>query len=123
MTKNSAASPDGGEQDIQSTASDQPLRRASAVSRRASAGLPSFPVLLSDEQAAACLGVSTRKFHYMRDEAWMPRPVTLGPRMLRWPRAELEQAVANMPRQQASSPEPRQLLRSRIERMKKGGAA
>ena len=82
---------------------------------------PQFPVLLTDTQAAACLGVSVRKFHDLRSESWMCRPVVLGPRLLRWPRAELEAAVASMPRQATPGDEPAQLLRGRIERAKKTG--
>jgi predicted DNA-binding transcriptional regulator AlpA len=79
-----------------------------------------FPVLLSDVQAAACLGVSVRTFHTLRHEPWMPLPIQLGPRLLRWPRTELEQAVASMPRKQKTA-EPAQLLRARIERAKATG--
>lgn len=82
-----------------------------------------FPVLLSDDQAAACLGVSVRKFHELRAQPWMPRPVVLGPRLLRWPRAELEQAVAGMPRQETAASEPAQLRRAKIDRIKQGLAA
>ena len=67
--------------------------------------------------------MSIRKFHDLRNEDWMPRPVVLGPRLLRWPRAELEHAVAAMPRQQKPGAEPAQLLRGRIERMKRGASA
>ena len=75
-----------------------------------------FPVLLSDVQAAATLGVSVRKFHELRREDWLPLPVVLGPRLLRWPRAELEQAVAVMPRQQKPAGEPLQLAKGRAAR-------
>lgn len=82
-------------------------------------GTSFFPVLLNDDQAAACLGVSVRKFHMLRAEPWMVKPVVLGPRLLRWPRAELEQAVLAMPRQQHPASEPAQLRRAKIEAMKK----
>lgn len=80
---------------------------------------PVPPVLLTDAESAALLRVGTRTFHDLRDEPWMPRPVVLGPRLLRWSRIELEQAVVNMPRQKERS-EPAVLRRSRIERMKAG---
>ena len=95
---------------------------ASAQSASPSAGAPFFPVLLTDDQAAACLGVSVRKFHELRGEPWMVRPVVLGPRLLRWPRAELERSILDMPRQPAPGVEPAQLLRARIERQKRTGA-
>jgi predicted DNA-binding transcriptional regulator AlpA len=84
-----------------------------------SAGTAFFPVLLSDAQAAACLGVSVRKFHDLRNEPWCPKPVVLGPRLLRWPRVEIERAVADMPRLAIASPEPSELLRARIEKLKR----
>ncbi len=107
-------------QNPHSQAPAKPLLSSSP--RRSSAAPEVFPVLLNDVQAAACLGVSVRKFHDLRHSLWMPRPVVLGPRMVRWPRAEIEQAVAAMPRQQAPS-EPVQLRRAKVERMKAGTAA
>lgn len=89
-----------------------------------SAAFTVAPVLLNDEQAAACLGVSVRKFHDLRAHDWMPRPVVLGPRLLRWIRSELERAAVELiPRQAAGAGEPTQLLRARIERAKRTGAA
>ena len=81
------------------------------------------PALLTDEQAAAFFGISVRKFHELRSEraGWMPAPIVLGPRLLRWSRSELEGAVQSMPRQQRAS-EPAQLLRARIEKLKAGAA-
>lgn len=92
-----------------------------AQSAKSSPGAGYFPVLLTDEQSAACLGVSVRKFHELRAEVWMPRPVVLGPRLLRWPRAELEQAVAAMPRQETAGSEPAHLRRAKIESLKARG--
>jgi predicted DNA-binding transcriptional regulator AlpA len=79
------------------------------------------PILLTDAQAAACLGVSPRKFHELRDEPWMPKAVQLGPRALRWARAELEEAIARMPRLAATGQEPAALRRARIENLKTRG--
>jgi predicted DNA-binding transcriptional regulator AlpA len=75
-----------------------------------------LPILLTDDQSAQCLGVSVRKFHELRAEPWMPRPVCLGPRLLRWVRSELEQAAAAMPRQEAPAGEPAHLQRGREAR-------
>ena len=94
-----------------------------AQSAPQSAGAAFFPVLMNDDQSAACLGVSVRKFHELRNEPWMPRPVSLGPRLLRWPRAEIERAVADMPRLAAAAPEPAQLLRGKIEKLKRTGVS
>ncbi len=77
------------------------------------------PVLLTDAESAAFFNVGTRTFHALRSEPWMPRPVVLGPRLLRWSRPELEQAVAAMPRQTERS-EPAQLARGKIDRLKAG---
>lgn len=80
------------------------------------------PALLSDDQAAAYLGISVRRFHELRAEPWLPKPITLGPRLLRWSRVELDQAVASMPRKTEAAAEPAQLRRGKIEAMKAGGA-
>jgi predicted DNA-binding transcriptional regulator AlpA len=80
-----------------------------------------MPALLSAVQAAAVLGVSERTFHTLRHQSWMPLPVVLGPRIVRWVRHELEQAATNMPRKQ--QPQPAQLLRGRIDAMKARGVA
>ncbi|MCP5283950.1 MAG: hypothetical protein H6933_03525 [Burkholderiaceae bacterium] len=81
-------------------------------------------MLLTSEQAAReMFGISERAFHALRGEPWMPTPVTLGPRTVRWVRHELEAAVAQMPRQSSDgAAEPVQLRRGRIEAMKRGGA-
>ena len=112
----------GGVAGIQTRSAEAGSRSGSQQSSAASAAA-AFPVLLNDDQAAACLGVSVRKFHDLRKEEWMPRPVVLGPRMLRWPRAEIEAAVATMPRLAEAGPEPAQLRRAKIERMKSGASA
>jgi predicted DNA-binding transcriptional regulator AlpA len=81
---------------------------------------PSAPkILLTDEEAAAALGVSVRKFAELLHQPFMPRPLTLGPRLKRHVRAELEAAVASMPRLDAPGPEPAELLRGKIERQKR----
>lgn len=82
------------------------------------------PALLTDDQSAAFLGVSRRKFHELRSMSWWAvKPVVLGPRLLRWPAAELALAIADMPRQEVTGTEPAQLRRAKIERMKRGEAA
>jgi predicted DNA-binding transcriptional regulator AlpA len=78
------------------------------------------PALFTDDQAAAFWGVSVRRFHELRAESWAPAPITLGPRLLRWSRAELEAAIAAMPRADKRS-EPAQLARARVERLKSSG--
>jgi predicted DNA-binding transcriptional regulator AlpA len=110
---------DGGNEGSQTAHSGA----ATSLGRRAVPPLSTggLQVLLTDDQAAALLGVSTRKFHDLRREPWMVQPVQLGPRLLRWPRAELEAAIARMPRQAAPGAEPAQLRRQRIERAKRDG--
>lgn len=77
-------------------------------------------ILLSDHEAAQLFGVSLRTFADIQREDWFPKPVLLGPRLKRHIRAELEAAVADMPRA-APRPMPAELLRGRIERQKKTG--
>jgi len=79
------------------------------------------PALYTTEQAAAYLGMSEAKFHELRDEPWMCAPIPFGPRMVRWSRADLDVAIAGMPRQARRPSEPSQLLRSKIERAKRTG--
>lgn len=79
------------------------------------------PALLTDDQAAAFLGVGSRKFREMQDDGLLPAPIVLGPRHRRWSRVDLDAAIAAMPRQSAKAAEPAQLLRTRIERAKRTG--
>lgn len=78
------------------------------------------PILLDDAQGAAVYGVGLRTFLELQTQPWFPKPRVLGPRLKRHVYAELMAAVENMPRQQERS-EPAQLLRGRIERMKRDG--
>jgi hypothetical protein len=98
-----------------------PFRAAGAVS----ASVPAVvsPILLTDEQAAALLGVSVRKFHELRPVLAVAA-VQLGPRCVRYVRTELEAAVLTLPRQEKPE-EPTQLqkARAKIDRIKAGGAA
>ena len=73
-------------------------------------------LLLTDEEAAAALGVGMSTFHAMRGEPFMPRPITLGPRLRRWSVTELQAAVASMPRQQEAAAEPLELAKARAKR-------
>jgi len=68
-----------------------------AVSRKSGEVVPA---LLSDDGAAALYSISVRKFHELRaaEDSFVPRPIKLGPRLLRWSREELLAAVAAMPR-------------------------
>jgi predicted DNA-binding transcriptional regulator AlpA len=77
-------------------------------------------LLLTDDEAAATLGIGMTTFHELRKRPWFPAPIQLGPRLVRWSLAEIEDAIAQMPRQREPS-EPAQLLRGKINRLK--GAA
>lgn len=97
-------------------------RRMSALTSALTGDSPTRPALLNAEQSAReVYNVSERTFHAMRNAGLVPAPIVLGPRMLRWSRAELEAAVAAMPRQTEPAPAPAQLQRGR--RSGKGGAA
>lgn len=97
--------------------------KSGEIDKRGGAALSVIPVLLTKEQAAACFGISERLFETLRTEPWMPRPVVLGQRVLRWKRAELEDAIAVLPRQPAPEAQPAQLRRAKIDRMKARGVA
>jgi predicted DNA-binding transcriptional regulator AlpA len=97
---------------------------------RGSTGPSASAPLLSAEQAARdVFGVSVRTFHELRSQPWMPEPVVLGPRILRWVRAELEEALTKMPRtRRAPDPWPQRASRTksstgRVHRISDGAAA
>jgi hypothetical protein len=60
------------------------------------------------------LGVSTRTFEDLMHEPYLPAPVQLGPRLLRWSFEELRAAIPRMPRQL----EKQQPVRQQIARLK-----
>lgn len=70
--------------------------------------------LLNFKQAAALLGVSVRTFHALRAETWFPAPLELGPRLLRWRRAELLEALSAKAPRQVARAEPQQLANARV---------
>ncbi len=115
-----AGSPDTAQQTPASPPAPGPINPA----RLAAAERKSAAALLGAKDAAAVLGIGERAFHMLRDQPWMPKPVTFGPRLLRWSRAELEAAVASMPRAAAKGTEHPNLAaarRRKIEALK--GAA
>jgi hypothetical protein len=73
------------------------------------------------EVGADVLGVSERKAHDVIKQLGVV-PVVLGPRCVRIVRAELEAALANLPRR-VEVAEPACLLRGKVERLKRGAAA
>ena len=73
-------------------------------------------ILLSENEAARVLGISARKFAELRSEPWLPAPLRLGPRLLRWSRTELEASVAHMPRLEQTQAEPTALAKARAAR-------
>jgi len=80
------------------------------------------PALLTTDQAAAYLGMSEAKFHELRNEPWLCAPIVLGPRLLRWSRADLDVSIAAMPRRSTKPDEPAWLANARNERAKAAGA-
>lgn len=79
--------------------------------------------LLSFEAVREKLDVSERQARYLVAEPWFPRPLELGPRCLRWIESEIDDALAERaPRRVEPAPEPQQLLRGKVERLKAGGA-
>lgn len=108
---------------MSATTQSNSQKSATLSAAREAAGDPRTAVLLTDVECAALLKVSPRTFLTLRNEPWMPKPIVLGPRLLRWSRIELEQAVADMPRLASQRSEPEELRRSRIDRMKNHGKA
>lgn len=67
--------------------------------QRKADGPPVQPVLLDRHGMAALFGVSLPQLRRITGASWWPvAPIEISPRCLRWPRAELEAAVAHMPR-------------------------
>ncbi len=75
-------------------------------------------ILLTFAEAGALIGIGERKAHEVLPT--LVTPVVLGPRCTRIVRAELEAAVAKMPRPGRVA-EPANLLRGRVESLKRRG--
>ena len=108
----SAATTVGGQ------AGNQPASIANGSDRGARA-VPdkSAPRLLAAAPAAAAIyGVSLGTFHRLRREGRVPEPIELGPRCLRWVIADLQLAIADMPRKSVANAEPLQLAKARAAR-------
>lgn len=77
--------------------------------------------LLNFNELRGKLGVSERKARELIHEPWMPDPIELGPRALRWVDAEVDEALAaRAPRRAEPAAEPANMLRGKIERLKRG---
>lgn len=71
-------------------------------------------LLVDAIEGAALLKVSERTFHTLRRSETFPRPVEgLGPRTVRWRRADLEAWVSGLPSTEAARSEPQQLARGK----------
>lgn len=79
--------------------------------------------LLNFRQGAELLGISIRSFHQLRAEPWFPAPLELGPRLLRWRRSELLEALASRAPRQTQRAEPAQLATARESSAKVMGLA
>ena len=75
-------------------------------------------ILLTFDEAGALIGIGERKAHEVLPT--LVTPVVLGPRCTRIVRAELEAAVANLPRR-VEAIEPAHLLRGKVESLKRRG--
>lgn len=85
-----------------------------AAGRRGAPSLAPVPRLLLDRhELAAALGLSARTVEELMDEPWFPVARQLGPRLLRWHVAEVEEAIARMPLRQKQ-----EAVRARIQRLK-----
>ena len=74
---------------------------------------PVEKALLTAFDCSLLLNVSVRRFHELRTT--LPAPVSLGPRCVRWRRADLLDWVARLPAA-AAAPEPVQLARGKAAR-------
>jgi len=82
------------------------------------------PILLTRKESARLLNMSERTFCELRSAPWMPRPAVLGPRLLRWSRAELEKSLQDMPRLDQPMVQPPAIQRrNHINALKAGAAA
>ncbi len=82
----------------------QIARAGEATSRESASYSPEItiaPTLFSSDQAAQYLGMSEAKFHELRGAEWMCAAIVLGPRLIRWARADLDHVIAALPRQAA----------------------
>jgi len=86
---------------------------ASKSARRKPQPSAQATLLTAAQAAREIFGIGERTFLELRDEEWMPLPVVLGPRLLRWHRQELVEAAQRMPRAKRASPEPAHLRRAR----------
>lgn len=95
------------------TASPMPTRGASTTAPRR---------LLNLKQLGEKLGVSERTVHKIIGEPWMPHRIELAPRVFRWDEAEVDEALAaRAPRRSRPADEPTQLLRGKVEKLKREG--
>ena len=72
------------------------------------------PLLLTATEAASLLGMSVRQFHKLRPQ--LPAPVVLGPRHVRWRRADLCDWVVALDAESRTRPEPSQLRAGRVRK-------
>lgn len=78
--------------------------------------------LLNFAELQAKLNVSERTARKIVAEPWMPDPIELGPRALRWVESEVDEAIAaRAPRRAEPDQEPAQLLRGKVEKLKREG--
>jgi hypothetical protein len=109
---------------IASAAADAAELKAKRLAAPAAAPVAVItPAVFTTPQAAAYLGVSEARFHELRPEPWMCAPIALSQRMLRWSRADLDAAIAAMPRLSKTPAEPTWLANARSERAKVPGTA
>lgn len=74
-----------------------------------------------DELSRFLGDIGERKAREITSEPWFPRPIALGPRIRIWDLEEVTAALRSRPREEPG-PEPTELLRGRIERMKRTGS-
>lgn len=96
------------------------VEHSPAQVRRRSTAHGVTPRLLGAPGAAALMGISERRFHQLRGEGWLPEPIVLGPRALRWSLDELLEAIATRAPRGSAGPEPALLVAGKAKAAKRG---
>jgi predicted DNA-binding transcriptional regulator AlpA len=75
-------------------------------------------------QIAEKFGVSERTAHKIIAEPWFPAALDFAPRVRRWVEQEIDAAaIARAPRRLEREPEPVNLLRGKVDKLKRGEAS
>lgn len=101
----------------------RPISATCGAQATASRATSSFPApahrakqYLNLGEAAEHIGVSESTFHRIRGEDWMPKPIALAPKVLRWSVIELDEALLSRAPRALTEDEPEALQSAREAR-------